>query len=595
MIAAGRHPSAMTLSADDSRLFVASASTDRIAVIDTKAKRVIATLEDPPPAGPHEGSTPNALTLSGDGRRLFIAEADNNAVAVFDLSRSTSGIASGAETSDRVGARIPVGWYPSGVSVAGDSLFVINGKGRGTGPNPKGPTPSRPQRFNPRGYTLGQLSGTLTIVSLAEATRPDLDSYSLRVATANGWNRSLRAFKYPPIEHVIYIIKENRTYDQIFGDVKAGDGDTSLLFFPARITPNHHALAERIGLFDSFFVNAEVSPQGHNWSTAAYTTDYLEKTVPSNYSEHGRTYDYEGTNRGWPTDDDVSEPGTGYLWNLAQKAGINFRNYGEFVDEQEVTDGGKRTRRYVGNKPFLKDHTHPDYPGFDMYIPDQLRADVWIAELATFEASGKMPTLEVVRLPNDHTLGLRAAAPTPFAFMADNDLALGRMVEALSKTRFWKNSVMFVLEDDTQNGPDHVDSHRSPLLVISPYAKRGVTHAFANTTDILATIEEILGLGRMSQFDHYGRPLRSIWSDKPDTRPYVALKPAQSLEDRNPRAGAGARDSRRLALSKEDEADEDLFNRILWRAIKGESRPFPGVTRSPRWSTRGSETNPGWL
>jgi hypothetical protein len=214
-----------------------------------------------------------------------------------------------------------------------------------------------------------------------------------------------------------------------------------------------------------------------------------------------------------------------------------------------------------------------------MYIRDQVRADVWIAELATFEKSGKMPALEIVRLPNDHTLGLRANAPTPFAFMADNDLALGRMIEALSKTQFWKSTVMFVIEDDTQNGPDHVDSHRSALLVISPYAKAGVTHSFANTTDILATIEEILGLGRMSQFDHYGRPLRTIWRDKPDVRPYVALVPAQSLDDRNPRAGAGARDSRRLALAKEDEADEDLFNRILWRAIKGESVPFPGVTR----------------
>jgi hypothetical protein len=418
-------------------------------------------------------------------------------------------------------------------------------------------------------------------MSIAGITSGDLDAYTRRVATANGWNGTRSPFKYPPIEHVIYIIKENRTYDQVFGDVKAGDGDTSLLFFPARVSPNHHALAERFGLFDRFFVNAEVSPDGHNWSTAAYTTDYLQKTVPSNYSERGRTYDYEGGNRGVIPEDDAAEPAAGYLWNLAQKAGITFRNYGEFVDEERVTQGGKGSRRYIGTKPFLKDHTNPEYPGFDMWLPDQLRADVWISELASFEASGRMPTLEIVRLPNDHTLGLRANAPTPFAFMADNDLALGRMVEALSRTRFWKSSVMFVLEDDTQNGPDHVDSHRSPMLVISPYAKPGVTHSFVNTTDVLATIEEILDLGRLSQFDHYGRPLRTVWRDTPDARPYVALRPAQSLEDRNPSTGALARDSRRLALSKEDEADEDLFNRILWRAIKGESRPFPGVTRMP--------------
>jgi YVTN family beta-propeller protein len=578
-VVVGRHPSALALSDDGSRLFVASASTDRVSVLDTRSMRVITTLEDPPPSGPHEGSTPNALALSTDGRRLFIAEADNNAVAVFDLSRSTASVSTGEETTDKLLGRIPVGWYPAGVSVAGDSLFVINGKGRGTAPNPKGPNPTHPQRLYPPGYTLGQLSGTLTVMSIAGITSGELDAYTRRVATANGWNGQRTPFKYPPIEHVIYVIKENRTYDQVFGDVKAGDGDTSLLFFPQRVSPNHHALAERFGLFDRFFVNAEVSPDGHNWSTAAYTTDYLQKTVPSNYSERGRTYDYEGGNRGVIPEDDAAEPAAGYLWNLAQKAGITFRNYGEFVDEERFTREGKEARRYIGTKPFLKDHTNPEYPGFDMWLPDQLRADIWISELASFEASGKMPTLEIVRLPNDHTLGLRANAPTPFAFMADNDLALGRMVEALSRTRFWKSSVMFVLEDDTQNGPDHVDSHRSPLLVISPYAKAGVTHSFTNTTDVLATIEEILGLGRMSQFDHYGRPLRTIWRDKPDTSPYVALRPAQSLEDRNPAAGAGARDSRRLALSKEDEADEDLFNRILWRAIKGESRPFPGVTR----------------
>jgi hypothetical protein len=214
-----------------------------------------------------------------------------------------------------------------------------------------------------------------------------------------------------------------------------------------------------------------------------------------------------------------------------------------------------------------------------MSILDQRRADIWIAELAQFERDGKMPALEIVRLPNDHTSGLRAGDRTPFAFMADNDLALGRMVEAISKTQFWKSSVMFVLEDDAQDGSDHVDSHRSPLLVISPYSRGGVFHSFANTTDVLATIEEVLGLGRLSQFDHYGRPLRSIWRETPDVRPYVALMPAASLEDRNPRTGVGARESMKLALDKEDEADMDLFNRILWRAIKGENRPFPGPTR----------------
>ena len=576
----GRHPSAMTLSADGNRLFVASGSTDRVAVVDTRTQRVIATLEDPPPAGPHEGSTPNALVISNNGRRLFVAEADNNALAVFDLSRATAGVTSGPEDSpDRLSGRIPVGWYPSAVAVSGDSLFVANGKGSGTTSNPTGPQPNKDESLNPRGYTLGQISGTLTMIAAANASASELDGYAHRVAYANGWNGSTAARGYPPIEHVIYVIKENRTYDQILGDLRSGDGDTSLLFFPRSVTPNHHALAERFGVFDRFFVNSEVSADGHNWSTAAYASDYVEKTTPSNYSGRGRTYDYQGTNREKVPVDDVAEPASGYLWNLAEKAGITFRNYGEFVVPIDSLPDGTQPPSYRGDKPYLIDHTNGDFPDFDLGILDQRRADVWIAELGNFEKEGKMPVLELVTLPNDHTSGLRAGDRTPSAFMADNDLALGRMVEALSKTRFWKNTVMFVLEDDAQNGSDHVDSHRSPLLVISPYSKGGAFHSFANTTDVLATIEELLGLGRLSQFDHYGRPLRSIWREAPDVRPYVAVKPEVSLEDRNPRVGVGARESRKLALDKEDEADEELFNRILWRAIKGDSRPWPGPTR----------------
>ena len=305
----------------------------------------------------------------------------------------------------------------------------------------------------------------------------------------------------------------------------------------------------------------------------------MEKTVSSNYSNRGRTYDYEGTNRGAFTDDDVNEPGSGYLWNLAERARITFRNYGEYAVSTGSRADNARPAVYRGTKPFLRDHTNEDYPGFSMSIMDQLRADVWIKEMMEFDRAGTMPTLEIVRLPNDHTAGLRAGDHTPAACVADNDLALGRMVEALSKTRFWKNTAMFVLEDDAQNGSDHVDSHRSPMLVISPYSKGGVFHAFVNTTDVLATIEELLGLGRMSQFDHYGRPLRDIWRETPDVRPYVALKPAVSLDDRNARAGVGARESRKLALDKEDQADEELFNRILWRAIKGDRRPWPGPKR----------------
>ncbi|MEO7823141.1 MAG: alkaline phosphatase family protein, partial [Gemmatimonadaceae bacterium] len=536
---------------------------------------VIATLSDGNPAGTGEGSTPNGFGLSADGKRLFVAEADNNAVGVFDLSATTAGVPSSAGNDSLIG-RIPVGWYPSAVIADGANLFVLNAKGRGTRPNPGLRHPGQSIPGKTGDYTLGQINGTLTVLSAAATDAPGLAAYSQRVATANGWNASKREASYPPFEHVIYVIKENRTYDQILGDLPQGDGDTSLVFFPRAVSPNHHALAERFGIFDRFFVNAEVSADGHNWSTAAYVTDYTQKTTPSNYSSRGRTYDYEGTNRDVVPEEDVAEPSSGYLWNLAERAGITYRNYGAYV--VEVAAGGTGSKTYAGTKKALAAHTSADFPGYDMDIPDQRRVDVWLTEFETFVKTGKLPAFQIVRLPNDHTQGARAGKPTPRAHMADNDLALGRMVEAVSKSPFWKNTVILVLEDDAQDGPDHVDSHRSVLLVISPYNTGRVFHRFVNTTDVLATMEDILGLGRLSQFDHYGRPLWEIWEKRPDLRPYTALTPSVSLRELNPKSGALAEASKGLALAAEDEANEDLFNRILWKAIKGD-KPYPGTRR----------------
>lgn len=568
-IRVGRHPSALALNPSGSRLFVASGSTDRISVLDTRTRAVIATLNDATPAGTGEGSTPNALAISADGTRLFAAEADNNAIGVFDLSAGTAG-SSAAAGNDALSGRIPVGWYPTAVAVDGPDLFVVNGKGRGSRPNPARPQPGH--RMPPRStdYILGQISGTLTILP-ANASTSDLAGFSRRVAVANGWNVTQRAGKYPPFKHVIYIIKENRTYDQILGDLPQADGDTSLLFFPRPVTPNHHALAERFGIFDRFFVNAEVSADGHNWSTAAYVTDYVQKTTPQNYSSRGRSYDYEGTNRGVIPDDDVAEPSSGYLWDLADRAGITYRNYGAFIDESKPGN-------YVATKAKLAAHTNTAFSGYDLDIPDQVRADIWLKDFQEFVRAGNLPALQIVRLPNDHTAGGSAGKPTPRAYMADNDLALGRVIEALTKSPFWKNTVVFVIEDDAQDGPDHVDSHRSPLLVISPYTRGRVFHRFANTTDVLATIEDILGLGRMSQFDHYGRPLREIWESTPDLTPYVALIPSVPLDEKNPIRGAMAEASKKLKLDKEDSSNDDLFNRILWQTIKGD-QPYPGPKR----------------
>ena len=418
--------------------------------------------------------------------------------------------------------------------------------------------------------------------TLVRADRATLDRFSARVSLANGWTIPRTAARsYPAIEHVIYIIKENRTYDQVLGDLAQADGDTALTMFPRAVTPNQHALAERFGIFDRFFVNAAVSPDGHNWSMAAYATDYLEKTVPLNYSQRGRNYDYEGTqaaSRGLIPDDDVNAPARGYLWDLAEQKGLTFRNYGEFVVPSSADSDDVLPAGYRGNKPFLAAHTNPAYPGYDLSIPDQHRADVWLAEFAEFTRRGVMPALEIVRLPNDHTSGARAGMPTPRAMVADNDLALGRMIEALSQSPFWKSTVVFVLEDDAQNGPDHVDSHRSPMLVISPYVRAGVVHRFTNTTDVLRTIEELLGLDALSQFDYFGRPLRDIWSTVPFDRAYAALTPQVSLTEKNPAGTTGARESLQLDLRIEDAADDGLFNRILWRSVRP-GVPYPGARR----------------
>lgn len=561
----------MVLSADGSRLFVASASTDRVAVVDTRAHRVLRWLLDPPPGGVAEGSTPNALALSSDGTRLFVAEADANAVAMFALSAQAAGIASGADADSLLG-RIPVEWYPTAVGTRGDSLWVVNGKGRGAGPNPNGPQPTLPlEHTDPHSYTLGQLSGTVSVVRAVQGS--ELDALSHRMARANGWDtaRVARAH-YPPFEHVVYIIKENRTYDQVFGDLQQADGDTTLLFFPRAISPNHHALAERFGIFDRYFVNAEVSNQGHPWSTAAYVTDFLEKTTPD---------DYRGSR---PEHDDAaieaSDPAVGYLWDAAIRKGVTLRVYGEYAELVLRADSDSGPQRVRSLIPSLAPYTNPTYPPFDMTISDQLRADTWLAEFAQYERSGKMPALEILHLPRDHTSGARARRPTPKAYMADNDFALGRIMEALTRSPFWKNTVVFVVEDDAQDGPEHVDSHRSVMLAMSAWNRGGVIHRFANTTDVLATIEEMLGLDPMSHFDRFGRPLRDIWSDTPDLRPYVALESAQSRTELNFATGIDARRSARLDFSEADKVDDEQFNRILWRAIKGPDVPYPGAKRA---------------
>ena len=543
-IEVGRHPSALAVKG--TQLYVTLAGSDRVAIVDTKLRKVTRYLHDGAPGAPPEGSTPNAVELSSDGNRLFVAEADNNAVAIFDLA-----------TGKLVG-RVPTDWYPTAVVENNGELLVLSGKGHGTHANPDGPIPlTNWPNGNPTAYALGQLNGSLRVLPSA-ITETQLAAFTQRVTAANNWRQRPAPRRYPPFRHVVYIIKENRTYDQVLGDIKEGDGDASLVYFPdITITPNHHALARRFGLFDRFFVNAEVRSQGHIWSTAAYVTNYGEKVVPSGYA--GKRAEIDG--------EESDEPERGFLWTLAMQEGITFRDYGEMV---KGNPGWPVTQHDLGPD------VNPDYIPFDLTTQDQKRADVWLAELQRYVRDGNMPQLEVMHLPMDHLVAGRPGKCTPRACMADNDLALGRIVQALSHSPYWKDTVIFVVEDDAQAGPDHTDSHRAPFYAISAYNRSGTVHRFINTTDVVAAIEDILGMGRLSKFDYFSRSLADIFAPAPDLTPYDPIVPRQDLSEKNPQNTAAARMSEGLDLSAPDRVDDQLYNRILWLMLKGDISP-PGA------------------
>lgn len=547
-IEVGRHPSA--LAASGSRVYVALAGSDRVATVDTRSRKVIGYLHDSAPGAPPEGSTPNALAISADQKRLFIAEADNNAVAVFDLA------------TGKLLGRIPTDWYPTAAAEVSTQLLILSGKGHGTHANPDGPVPTNFPFGKPMAYVLGQLNGSLRVLP-SSMSAAQLTAFTRRVTAANNWQRRSATRRYPPFKHVIYIIKENRTYDQVLGDMKEGDGDASLVYFPdITVTPNHHALARRFGLFDRFFANAEVSSQGHIWSTAAYVTDYGEKVIPSGYAGKRGEIDGEASD----------EPERGFLWTLAARSGVTFRDYGEMV---KGNPGWPVTQRDLGAD------VNRDYTPMDFVTPDQKRADVWIAEHQRYVQEGNMPQIELMWLPMDHLTAARPGKCTPYACMADNDLALGRIVQGLSLSPYWKDTVIFVVEDDAQAGPDHVDSHRAPFYAISAYNRPGTVHRFINTTDVIAAIEDIVGMGRLSKFDYFSRSLADIFAATPDLTPFDPIPPKQDLNDKNPKNTAAARLSEGLDLSAPDRVDDQMYNRILWLMLKGEAPPPVARNRAP--------------
>jgi YVTN family beta-propeller protein len=572
-MAAGEHPNAMALSNDAKRLFVSCGNSASVWVFDTFSNEAIEQISPNlyPEAPPT--STPNSVSVSPDGRTLLVANADNNAVAVVDISNGARSFVDGF---------IPTGWYPTGAvfSRDGKQILIINGKGLSSAANPL------------TGGMEARLMGDASIVptpdrtALAEFTRkvlsltPYSDATRLRPAGIPvGSPIPQTVGGSSPIKHVFYVIRENRTYDQILGDLTEGNGDPKLAIFGRDVTPNAHALAQSFVVFDNFYVDADVSYNGHSYSTAAYASDFIERMWQTTTANRGGLYLAEGGGFLRNPFGNLSAPRLGYLWDYARRANVSVRSYGEFVEHASRSLNGDVVA--VESVPGLKGVVAPSYAGWDLDITDAKRVDTWLQEFRQYEANGTLPQLNIIRLPNDHTAGTKVGAPTPRAMVADNDVALGRVVEAISGSVYWKDSALFAVEDDAQAGADHVDSHRSVLLVASPFAKRNAAdHTFYTTSGVLRTIELILGLPPMSQYDAAATPMYNAFVGIPNLAGYRRLDTKVPAGERNLASAFGAAQSLAMDFSIEDRAPEALLNEIIWRSVRGAKSPAPPPRRS---------------
>jgi YVTN family beta-propeller protein len=566
----GPPPSGEGLSPYAARLFVAAANTNNVYAVGVSPAGELTVLESinvsMTPRQPL-GMTPSGLALSADKKRLFVACSDANAVAVADISSERS----------HVEGFIPVGWYPTAVrALPSGALIAINGKGDRSYPNPDGPSPIVGDSPVHKGlaaekYVARMQTGT---ASWIDPFTPGQLAAWTKTALANTPYRDSKLDEQSPlprIQHVLYIVKENRTYDQVLGDIKEGNGDPNLTLFGEQATPNLHKIAREFVVLDNFYVNADVSADGHNWSTAAIAPDYVNKLWPSNYAKRRATYDFD-------EQDAAALPPAGYLWTNANAAGLSIRNFGYMAENKKGAQPGEEQITKI-NDPILAKHTNRFYRSFDLDYPDIERANVFLKELADYERTGAMPNLMVMRLGNDHTEGTNAGKLSPLSFAADNDQAVGMIVEAISKSKFWTSTAIFIVEDDAQNGPDHVDSHRSPAYVISAYIKRHtVDSSMYNTTSMLRTMEFLLGLKPMTHYDAGARPIVAPFQQTADATPFTLEKPRISLTDHNPSNAPGAKESGKMDFAEADDIDEDKLNDILWRAIRKDAPPPP--TRS---------------
>jgi DNA-binding beta-propeller fold protein YncE len=558
-------PNEMLLTRSGKILFVANANRNTVTVLDTTNGKTLETLAGALYPGAPAGSTPNSLALTPDEKTLFVANADNNNLAVFDVSKPGKSRSLGF---------IPVGWYPTSVRVTpdGKKLLVANGKGGRSLSNPDGPAPGKKTKAQTINEYIAQLlRGSLSGIDLP--SKQQLADYTATAYQCSPLKRDAIPAPLPAdIKYVFYIIKENRTYDQIFGDLPQGNGDKNLCLFPEVVTPNHHQLARDFVLLDNFYADAEVSADGHEWTMGAYASSFAEKIWPLQYG-HNRSKKYPYPSEGiFP----MATPAGGYLWDRAAEAGVSYRSYGEFVANSRK-EGGPTTARLKS----LRGHIDEQYRGFDLNYPDVKRADRLISELKRYETVGEMPRLQVIRLPGDHTVGATLGKCTPNAFVADNDLALGRIVEAISHSKFWPQTAIFVVEDDAQNGADHVDCHRTIAFAISPYIRRRtVDSTMYSTSSMLRTIELLLGLKPMSQFDSAATPMTKSFQAEPDLAPYTALPAKIDLDEKNVKTTWGERESRKMDFSREDAADDLLLNAVIWRAVRGDDAPVPAPTRA---------------
>lgn len=578
-IKVGTHPNAVITDEGQDRLYVANGDSDQVSVVDVATRKVTGTIGLAPYRNAPVGSNPDALALSEDGRRLYVANSGNNDIAVIDLK-------SGGSTG-----LIPTAWYPTAVVAHDDKLYVTNAKGLGAGPNngPGYPNPTSTAPTSPDQYSGSMLKGTLSTVPL-DGGDEQLRLWTRTVVANNGFGEGnnpravgavvpRRVGERSPIEHVIYVVKENRTYDQEFGSLGKGNGDASLNLFGDESAPNARSLQRQFVTLDNFYADAEVSAQGWNWTVAANSNPYSEQGWPANYSGRNHTSPSEN---GDPAIAPNKDPEHAYIWQRLHDKGVGFRNYGFYVDADA---SGKA----VAEDPVLNAGTDHDFGPYDLSCPDSAatfpargstcgspRIEEWKKEFAQYEQSGQLPAFEMVRLPNDHTSGTKAGMPTPKVYVADNDWALGQLVDTVSHSKFWKSTAIFVTEDDAQNGPDHVDAHRTISQVISPYTRTGrVDSTFYSTASMLRTIELLLGLSPMTQFDAYATPMVNSFTAGPDAAPYDVVKPAIDLTAVNtvssPMAGVSAKQD----LTKEDQIDERTFNEAIWKSVRGARSRMP--------------------